>query len=677
MLDKIIDEISKNFINEALSSPNLLSDMAAMEKYMSESYNGRIFIELLQNADDCYSNKIFLTNYDNAIIFANNGKPFDESDILSISRSGASNKERGKNIGYRGVGFKSTAYLTDEIIIYSDNTYFTFSQKACAKKLNMNIKDIPLIRIPLLLQCPDDKLHNKVLELVNKGYTSIFIFKNAKTDIFIEELLNVTESDFIFLNNIERCIIQFHNVNFCTEIYRNKKIDQQLITFKNGCSWLIIQQDNASVGFNYDIKNHKIIPCSENEQVYHSYLPTFDKLYFPAKVNADFSTDPSRKHIVVDSKTQSAIKCISEILANIVTSILNGKASNEYSNIFTILNSFNNFSKLNNILKQELQQEIIKNVRLQTSCGTTIQINEYKLLPEWLEESEKFFIRTNSKLLTNISCDINVYKIFYDVDNFIKQYSNCQFTEEDVINLMQEKELVKHMSPETQGKILGKIIKSAFLSEKISFQKTDLSDIKILTNIGIKSIAEISLENIKIDSTIQKSLNDSTMSSDLNWFTDKYKIKIDYNKSTRYTHLIANDNQSLQKEIVIKPHISKWRSAEQQCIEIEKFFGNNATDVSKRNIGYDIESITPMGNIRRIEVKSIIDKGGFSITNNEYTAAHQYGDEYYLCLIFQNDNNIKLTYIQNPLQTIKFEKRIRQWEWFCEEYGGESYTFDL
>lgn len=677
MLKDIITEISTNFINEAISSPQLLSDMAAMEKYMAEGYTGRIFIELLQNADDCNSSKIFLTNCDNAIVFANDGKPFDESDILAISRSGASNKERGKNIGYRGIGFKSTAYLTDEIIIYSDNTYFTFSQKACAKKLNMDIKDIPVIRIPLLLQYPDGKLHNKVLKLENEGYSSIFIFKNAKTDIFIEELLNVSESDFIFLNNVERCTIQFHNINFYTEIYRNKKADQQLITFKNGGSWLIIQHDNASVGFNYDINNHKIIPCSENEQVYHSYLPTFDKLYFPAKVNADFSTDPSRKHVVIDSQTQSAIKCISVILADIVASILNGKASNEYSNIFTILNSFSNFSKLNNILRQELQHEIINNVRLKTTDGTILQINEYKLFPEWLEESEKFFIRTNSKLLADISCDIIVYKNFYDLDNFIKQHSNCRFTEEDIANLMHEKELVRHMSPETQGKILGKIIKSEFLSEKISSPKINLSDIKILTNIGIKSITEISYENIEIDLTLQKSLNDSIMSSDLNWFTNKYKIKMDYIKSTRYNHHIANGNQPSQKEIVIKPHISKWRSAEQQCIEIEKFFGNNATDVSKRNIGYDIESITPTGNTRRIEVKSIIDKGGFSITNNEYTAAHQYGDEYFLCLIFQNDNNIKLTYIQNPLQSIKFEKRIRQWEWFCEEYSGESYTFDL
>ena len=67
----------------------------------------------------------------------------------------------------------------------------------------------------------------------------------------------------------------------------------------------------------------------------------------------------------------------------------------------------------------------------------------------------------------------------------------------------------------------------------------------------------------------------------------------------------------------------------------------------------------------------------FKITNNEYTAAHQYGDDYYLCIMFQDDKKIKVVYINNPLETVHFEKRIRQWEWVCEEYVGESFTFEL
>ncbi|MFG6377345.1 MAG: hypothetical protein K1W19_03345, partial [Lachnospiraceae bacterium] len=146
MLKDIIEKISNDFINEAKSSPNLLADMASMEKYMAESYNGRIFIELLQNADDCGSRRIYIEKFEDDIIFANDGKPFDEKDVLAISRSGASNKTRGENIGYRGVGFKSTLYLTNEIIIYSDETFFTFNKNICSQKLGLDVNSIPIIR---------------------------------------------------------------------------------------------------------------------------------------------------------------------------------------------------------------------------------------------------------------------------------------------------------------------------------------------------------------------------------------------------------------------------------------------------------------------------------------------------------------------------------------------------
>lgn len=131
-MQRIITDISNNFITEALASPRMLEDLAAMEKYMSESYDGRTFVELLQNADDASSNrvKVFLVN--DTLIVANDGRPFDENDIMAICRSGASSKQRGSNIGYRGVGFKSATAISTEIVIHSAGTYFTFSKSICA-----------------------------------------------------------------------------------------------------------------------------------------------------------------------------------------------------------------------------------------------------------------------------------------------------------------------------------------------------------------------------------------------------------------------------------------------------------------------------------------------------------------------------------------------------------------
>lgn len=197
MLRSVIEKISKDFINEAVSSPKLLADMAAMEKYMAESYSGRVFIELLQNADDCGSKKVYIKEIAGDIIFANDGHPFNEQDVLSISRSGASSKERGKNIGYRGVGFKSTTYITDEIIIYSDNTYFTFSKKFCADILNVSINEVPMIRIPILIEEVPKNISDCIDNLKRDGFQTVFIFRKAKIQEFLQEMEEVNTGYFI------------------------------------------------------------------------------------------------------------------------------------------------------------------------------------------------------------------------------------------------------------------------------------------------------------------------------------------------------------------------------------------------------------------------------------------------------------------------------------------------
>ncbi|WP_338450810.1 DUF3883 domain-containing protein [Niallia oryzisoli] len=62
--------------------------------------------------------------------------------------------------------------------------------------------------------------------------------------------------------------------------------------------------------------------------------------------------------------------------------------------------------------------------------------------------------------------------------------------------------------------------------------------------------------------------------------------------------------------------------------------GNKAKDVSKQNLGSDVVSVTPDNQERYIEVKSEKSRGDkISMTNNEYTAAHINGDNYFLCII--------------------------------------------
>lgn len=678
MLEQTIRNLSENFLKEAESSPQLLADMAAMEQYMAESYCGRTFVELLQNADDCSSSSILVKQFGMDLLFANNGHPFNKNDVISISRSGASSKERGKSIGYRGIGFKSTIYLSNEIIIYSDNTYFTFSKDLCAKILNTDINSVPTIRIPLLYN-PDNELKKAVESIIERGYVTIFIFRNAKIEEFIEELKSVENDYFLFLKNVCRCKIDTELFSKEISVKRENNANYQFVSFGNDIAyrWIVFCDSQTSVGFKYNNEENAIVACKENEQLYHSFLPTYDKVLYPVKINADFSTDPSRKHITIDEKSEKAIDNISYLLCGIIQRAFDGQNIDELKNIFQIFNKTMGFSRINSILKQSFFKLINEKCYITTNQGKKIHISEYKLFPDWFETSEIVFMRRTSKYVIENSLPSKYYDVFVALDEFLGKFSQVLYTNDDIIEIMKESSVVELLTPETQGKILGKILKKEKLMQDMKHKEpTDLKQIKVLSNNGVVSIDELSNLDLIIENTVFDSLKNNLGNDGVEWFIKSSKIKSNVisNESTNtFTNLksITNDHVT-----TVKPHISKWRSAEQQCIEIEKSFGNMAIDVSKKNVGYDIESTMPTGEKRFIEVKSIKKDGEFSITNNEYTAAHQYGDNYYLCLMIQDETKIKVIYINNPLNNLHFEKRIRQWEWVCESYSGDSFEFE-
>lgn len=677
MLRKTVEKISKDFIAEAVASPNLLADMAAMEKYMAESYSGRVFVELLQNADDCKSTKIYVKEVAGNILFANNGRPFDENDVIAISRSGSSSKKRGETIGYRGVGFKSTTYLTDEIIIYSDKTYFTFSKRICSDRISMPVNSIPMIRIPLLIENIDSEIEQEIRELEKDGYNTVFVFRNARVQEFLEEVKQVDTGMFIFLNSIEQCRIEMAQYATQISLKRHAEGNGQLVEFSNAKNnaWYVVKHNGTAIGLKYDMENKRIIACEESEQLYHSYLPSFDKMLFPFKVNADFSTDPSRKHISVDEKTESAIQNIAENIVLLVKTAVSGESKMDLGDIFTLLNSQGAFSRCNSMLKQRIKDYIVRTLSLKLRNGKTISIDEYKLLPDWLDESEKNFLRMESESIGRVSLEKAVYVAYPNVDAFILTYSTEQFSNDDLVAMMGESALVASMPPEMQGKLIGRIIRTSKFEPMTQARQERLDEIKVSTDTGVKSIKEIGTGKTTVAKAVREGLSATASKADLSWFSEKKAIDIQkLTGEPERTSVSKPEIKSVKKEI--KPQIAKWRSAEQQCIEIEKYFGNAAVDVSKKNVGYDVESTTPDGGKRYIEVKSIKEDGSFSITNNEYTAAHQYGDQYYMCLLIQSAQNLQAIYIQNPIENISFEKRIKQWEWYCDTYSGESYVFE-
>jgi hypothetical protein len=124
--------------------------------------------------------------------------------------------------------------------------------------------------------------------------------------------------------------------------------------------------------------------------------------------------------------------------------------------------------------------------------------------------------------------------------------------------------------------------------------------------------------------------------------------------------------------------LTRWRAAEEQVLELVKAWGWQATDVSRQNLGYDIEATTPEHMELFLEVKSIDYPGQpFTMTSNEEAVARQKGKAYRLVLVRQTSNALEVAFIEDPVHRLHLTRQCRQWVWECAAYEFSSERFPL
>lgn len=679
MIKETISKINSSFIAEARNSPALLADMAAMEKYMSESYNGRIIVELLQNADDAHSSRVYITEQDGNVIFANNGRPFNDADVMAISRSGASEKKRGETIGYRGIGFKSTSYLSSEIIIYSNETAFSFSKAKTAEALGVDEDHVPTIRIPFLIDAAP--YMDIIEELKENGFTTIFIFKSSNKEVLQEEIESLSADLMLFLRHLKEIETSSMGEDKLLRVNRKAKDWGQEITIDKK-KWGMIDDCLA-----FKMEDDAFVKCEADEAVYYTFLPTYDKSPFPFKINGDFSTDPSRKHIRQDETTQTTLKALAEAIASVIE-----KAFKEpkpvYRNLLQMITDGTSFSTVNLQLKKYLKVLLSEKKMLRFNDGTIGRLSDYKCFPLGFENSVANIVRKESESIRNQSLAPEVYENLNGIEDFMSTYSESVYSSQDIADVLQDEILVSNLSEYAYSYLLGKTVQAYNRSKLMSTNDVEVSDILIKEEDGkVIPLSQSKMSSKDISALLQENdSNQSLTNVGLKSFTQELGLVYEEEEGFKsFLNDLKDEDSEEEHETELpvfspksvfktsKPIIPRWRSAENACVEIEKFLGNEARDVSNQNLGYDVESTTPTGEKRYIEVKSVSKSdGAFSLTNNEYTSAHQYGDAYYICLLHHGDEKSKAIYIQNPLAKLHLEKRIRQWEWYCEEYQGEE-----
>ena len=666
-----LTSLISSFVDEAKSAPKLFEDLSKVEEYIAETYLNRSFIELIQNADDAEATKFGIHKTSFGFVVCNNGRPFTAEDIEALCRSGASNKQRGGDtIGYRGIGFKSVVKLAKQIALWSGNYHIIFDKEKTKDLLH--VSNAPVIRIPH--ETDKENLHSNEIMQLSKvhGYTTIFSFINPDSAILDRELKNFDSSCLLFLNHINKVKLETVGINRNIELTR-KKISQSsnIINIHENTKlmacWNLHYSSKNIVAFK--MRNNEIIAANGVESVIHSFMPSIEYTGAFIKINGDFSTDPSRKSINLDAESQNAIEKCAEILSNLFIEVISEKEI--YKGFFKpFVNTNTETQTTTSRLFLNKTFEKLK-AKTFTINGKTSKLDNFRLCPEWLNYNDYQAICTNDLVFVS--------------KEFVSIYPEClQFFESVGIRFISIKDVenkinISVISENGATEICTKLINqycydmNATNIEKIKSLKIfPIKDKKGLSKITeIKSTADLQDNFFQTLSTTIESKQLATVFQklDIEYHENLLEFTMPVHKEIKSPKNIA----SIQPIFNGVPKIEKWRSAEQNlvsylqaCIGVEKVF-----DVSTANIGYDIEVNFTNGKKAFIEVKSVSFFGDtFKLTNNEYSTAHNFQDNFYIALVI-NSTEFKVAFIQNPVSKLALNKQCERWSWVCNNASNE------
>ena len=683
-MNKELFELRESLITEAKSSPMLLSDLAGLEAYVSESYNSRSFIELLQNADDAKATKFYVKRSGDYLFVANNGRSFNIKDLESLCRSASSNKVRGTSIGYRGIGFKSVVSFAKEVHLVSGDFEITFS-KELSRKVVPQASKVPLIRIPHEINnSVKNELTNEIKAIQDEGFKTIFIFSGVLANQIDEEYTSFASTTILFLKSIQVIKILLSKkvtANIAVVDENEKGRFLRVSTTDAISNWFVCSDSNCSIAFS--MNNGKVARLPKNEAVIHAFLPTEDSCGLGVVVNGDFSTDPSRRHLIMDETTVTVISNLSKLYA----SLLKYALSNKDKHIIDALMPYFDL-KLIQLMKQSFEKEFSKKIK--ETFGK--ELSNLKLSPSWLnaEDFAKIMAASNLPFVAPECSEVN------GLNDFLKYLGNRT---EEIGSLLSKVSNVE-LSVLGYAQLVAAGIREVLMNHKLaSLCATDL----VISDGRLCSFKEINENEEEIDeSYVQLLLDNGVSENDISQFLKKMglsninEVQFSDDDEDDYTFndededeeddMSApssvsqwyNDASSSSKPAVYNEGLQKWRSAEENTLSALNANGFRLKDVSKQNLGFDLEGSDPNGKNIYIEVKSIDYVGQkFRMTNNEFAAAQYKPDCYYLALVFQSNDSFEISLIKDPINRLNMTRQVVQWVWECTDYEYKPMRFKI
>lgn len=666
-------------LEEAKASPSLLSDLAGLEQYIAESYNSRSFVELLQNADDAGASRFTIQKSGEFLLVANDGRRFTRADFESLCRSAASSKSRGTSIGYRGIGFKSVVGFARTIHLVSGDLEATFSKELTAKDIPQATR-VPLIRIPHPLEETDRSRFSAALDrLKDDALATIFVFDHLLAGVIENEFSVFDPTALLFLRNVRH--VEMRTDTEAVITVRREVVDARTrsvrLTSDNGVSlWTVIEEHNIAIAFRREAD--RTVRVDERDAVVHAFLPTTEPTGFSVKVHGDISTDPSRTRVVFDERTAAGINDMATLVVALLDEGLSGKQLHDPEGMLAALMPVTD-PRMAGFQRRSFKTEFFAAIQ-RAAKGRFANL---RCRPSWLNAldfealARTTGIRIIPRGLGNVEGLGSLVRFLGAKEAGFDELSSALCTTQ--LSIPGAAELVAHLvhlqvTKQADVKHFGADWKLWPIDGNVLSLKEAIMTVQPLDRDFVDLVAEKTAGGTGIRRLIT-TLTDAATTAVL--LPDE-SVPAPQQQTVQSTTPIVGSVSVSNLPPVQPISLKRWRSAEQQILHLLTARGWIVEDVSRQNLGYDIEGRTPDGEEVFIDVKSISYAGQpFTLTSNEEAVARQKGARYQLAIVQQVGNFLEVAFIPDPVHQLNLTRQCRQWVWECSEYSFAPQQFPL
>ena len=318
IIQKEIESINQKYSRSAM---DIISDYNNENKTKTD-YKQRQIYELLQNADDCYSESfpqisVHMELRDNFLIIQNTGVPFSARGILSLMHTDASSKYEG-TIGCKGLGFRSVLNWANQITIYTNEFYVDFSEKRAVERLKSykqkaydygseELSRLDRTAILTAAEVHDNK--DEIVKWLMPGFSTAIVLycDNTVIEEIRNQLIDLKFEELLFLKHINTIEIITDNTTRKIESIK----ENELISIKEAnltSQWRVwnrqgeIPQENGEtkkyeliIAYNADEAERKLI---RKNGVLYSYFKTDIPMSFPYLIHGTFELTSERNSLV-------------------------------------------------------------------------------------------------------------------------------------------------------------------------------------------------------------------------------------------------------------------------------------------------------------------------------------------------------------------------------------------